>query len=49
MKIEKRAVQEIKPYIYSGIAGYMGNQHRYLDPKDDLAYFVNRVNSFEGE
>ena len=26
-----------KPYIYSGIAGYMGNQHRYLDPKDDLA------------
>ena len=38
-----------KPYIYSGIAGYMGNQHRYLDPKDDLAYFVNRVNSFEGE
>ena len=49
LKIEKRAVQEIKPYIYSGIAGYMGNQHRYLDPKDDLAYFVNRVNSFEGE
>lgn len=38
-----------KPYIYSGIACYMGNQHRYLDPKDDLAYFVNRVNSFEGE
>lgn len=38
-----------KPYIYSGIAGYMGNQYRYLDPKDDLAYFVNRVNSFEGE
>ena len=38
-----------KPYIYSGIAGYMGNQHRYLDPKDDLAYFVNRVNIFEGE
>lgn len=38
-----------KPYIYSGITGYMGNQHRYLDPKDDLAYFVNRVNSFEGE
>ena len=38
-----------KPYIYSGIAGYMGNQRRYLDPKDDLAYFVNRVNSFEGE
>lgn len=21
-----------KPYIYSGVAGYMGNQHRYLDP-----------------
>jgi len=38
-----------KPYIYSGITGYMGNQHRYLDPKDDLAYFVNRVNIFEGE
>lgn len=38
-----------KPYIYSGIAGYMGNQNRYLDPKDDLAYFVNRVNIFEGE
>ena len=38
-----------KPYIYSGIVGYMGNQHRYLDPKDDLAYFVNRVNIFEGE
>ncbi|RKV65098.1 MAG: hypothetical protein D8H99_69285 [Streptococcus sp.] len=38
-----------KPYIYSGIAGYMGNQHRYLDPKDDLAYLVNRVNIFEGE
>lgn len=38
-----------KPYIYSGIAGYTGNQHRYLDPKDDLAYFVNRVNIFEGE
>ena len=38
-----------KPYIYSGIAGYMGNQHRHLDPKDDLAYFVNRVNIFEGE
>ena len=38
-----------KPYIYSGVAGYMGNQHRYLDPKDDLAYFVNRVNLFEGE
>lgn len=38
-----------KPYIYSGVAGYMGNQHRYLDPSDDLAYFVNRVNVFEGE
>lgn len=38
-----------KPYIYSGIAGYMGNQHRYLDPSDDLAYFVNRINLFEGE
>lgn len=38
-----------KPYIYSGVAGYMGNQHRYLDPKDDLAYFVNRINLFEGE
>ncbi|WP_228111040.1 coiled-coil domain-containing protein [Streptococcus pneumoniae] len=38
-----------KPYIYSGVAGYMGNQHRYLDPSDDLAYFVNRINFFEGE
>ena len=38
-----------KPYIYSGVAGYMGNQHRYLDPMDDLAYFVNRINLFEGE
>ena len=38
-----------KPYIYSGVAGYMGNQYRYLDPKDDLAYFVNRINLFEGE
>ena len=38
-----------KPYIYSGVASFMGNQHRYLDPKDDLAYFVNRINLFEGE
>ncbi|MEN2182676.1 hypothetical protein [Streptococcus pneumoniae] len=38
-----------KPYIYSGVAGYMGNQHRYLDPSDDLTYFVNRINLFEGE
>lgn len=38
-----------KPYIYSGVAGYIGNQHRYLDPSDDLAYFVNRINLFEGE
>ena len=38
-----------KPYIYSGIAGYIGNQYRYLDPKDELAYFVNRINLFEGE
>lgn len=38
-----------KPYIYNGVAGYMGNQHRYLDPSDDLAYFVNRINLFEGE
>ena len=38
-----------KPYISSGITGYMGNQYRYLDPKEDLAYFVNRVNHFEGE
>ena len=38
-----------KPYIYSGVAGYMGNQHRYLDPSDDLAYVVNRINYFEGE
>lgn len=39
----------IKPYISSGVAGYMGNQYRYLDSKADLAYFVNRVNLFEGE
>ncbi|HEW7583457.1 TPA: hypothetical protein V0691_000144 [Streptococcus pneumoniae] len=38
-----------KPYIYSGVAGYMGSRHRYLDPSDDLAYFVNRINLFEGE
>lgn len=38
-----------KPYIYSGVAGYMGSQHHYLDPSDDLAYFVNRINYFEGE
>ena len=38
-----------KPYIYSGVAGYMGSQHRYLDSSDDLAYFVNRINLFEGE
>ena len=38
-----------KPYISSGIIGYMGNQYRYLDPKADLAFFVNRVNHFEGE
>lgn len=38
-----------KPYISSGVTGYMGNQYRYLDPKEDLAFFVNRVNHFEGE
>ena len=38
-----------KPYISSGVTSYMGNQYRYLDPKEDLAYFVNRVNHFEGE
>lgn len=38
-----------KPYISSGVTGYMGNQYRYLDPKADLAFFVNRVNHFEGE
>lgn len=38
-----------KPYIYSGVAGYMGSQYRYLDTSDDLAYFVNRINYFEGE
>lgn len=38
-----------KPYISSGVTGYMGNQYRYLDPKADLAHFVNRVNHFEGE
>ena len=38
-----------KPYISSGVTGYMGNQYRYLDPKVDLAFFVNRVNHFEGE
>lgn len=39
----------IKPYISSGVTGYMGNQYRYLDSKADLAYFVNRVNLVEGE
>lgn len=39
----------IKPYISSGVTGYMGDQYRYLDSKADLAYFVNRVNLFEGE
>lgn len=39
----------IKPHISSGVTGYMGNQYRYLDSKADLAYFVNRVNLFEGE
>lgn len=38
-----------KPYISSSVTGYMGNQYRYLDPKADLAFFVNRVNHFEGE
>lgn len=38
-----------KPYISSGVTGYMGNQYHYLDPKEDLAFFVNRVNHFEGE
>lgn len=38
-----------KSYISSGVTGYMGNQYRYLDPKVDLAFFVNRVNHFEGE
>ena len=38
-----------KPYISSGVTSYMGNQYRYLDPKEDLAYFVNRVNHFDGE
>ena len=38
-----------KPYIYSGVDGYRGNQRRYLDTSDDLAYFVNRINYFEGE
>lgn len=38
-----------KPYISSGVTGYMGNQYRYLDPKADLEFFVNRVNHFEGE
>ena len=38
-----------KPYISSGVTGYMGNQYRYLDTKADLAFFVNRVNHFEGE
>lgn len=38
-----------KPYLSSGTVAYMGNQYRYLDPKADLAFFVNRVNHFEGE
>lgn len=37
------------PHISSGTVAYTGNQYRYLDPKADLAFFVNRVNHFEGE
>lgn len=38
-----------KPYIYSGVAGYMGSQSRYLDPTDTLGYLINRIKYFEGE
>ena len=38
-----------KPHLSSGTVAYMGNQYRYLDPKADLAFLVNRVNHFEGE
>ena len=36
-----------KPYIPSGVFEYTGNQNCYLNPANDLAYFVNRINSFE--
>lgn len=38
-----------KPYIYSGVAGYMGSQSRYLDSTDTLGYLINRIKYFEGE
>ena len=38
-----------KPYIYSGVAGYMGIQSRYLDSTDTLGYLINRIKYFEGE
>lgn len=38
-----------KPYIYSGVAGYMGSQSRYLDSTDNLGYLINRIKYFEGE
>ena len=38
-----------KPYIYSGVAGYMGSQSRYLDSTDPLGYIVGRIRLFEGE
>lgn len=38
-----------KPYIYSGIASYMGIQSRYLDSADTLGYIIGRIRLFEGE
>ena len=38
-----------KPYLSSGVVGYIGNHNRYLDLNDNLGYFVNRINIFEDE
>ena len=38
-----------RPYVPSGVFEYTGNQNCYLNPASDLAYFVNRINSLEGE
>lgn len=38
-----------KPYVYSGVTGYIGSPYKRLNPNDDLAHLVNRINLFEGE
>lgn len=37
-----------RSYVPSGVFEYTGDRNCYLDPVNDLAYFVNRINSFEG-